>query len=217
MAVMDQEMDVFLRLLLLDELMETDDPFEGLTIDPLPVLAGHILHERRNNVPKVIGFVEEVVTQYSDSDFRRDFRVSREVYDHILQELHVHLVYNTRPGGRPPTPPHKQLLVYLWYIANPDSFREMSRLFGLTKSCVYRTVRRVSKAIVEHLKGTFIKWPNHAEQQAMANNEAANRTHLHDAVGFIDGTHIRLSCIPGEKLMLYIIAYYFNSFYTFCL
>lgn len=178
-------------VMLADELMRSEEEDED---DDTPLIAIALTGIRRSMVPKVKGFVEIVIPSYWSSDFRKDFRVSRRVYESLLNKLTPFIRYEQRAIGRPSLPPDKQLLIFLWYIANTDSMREMSRLFGVSCFTVHRCIRRVSRAICEHLKQQLISWPDHHTQEEVA-ARIAEKCHIENCVGFIDGTHIRLSGI----------------------
>ena len=53
----------------MDDCNEWDDTTDDILI--FSVLSSKI---RRQHVPKVIGFVENIIPRYSDRDFRSDFR-----------------------------------------------------------------------------------------------------------------------------------------------
>ena len=95
-------------------------------------------------MPKFIEFVEETVEAYSDKDFRADFSISRATFEQLVVELSPTLQYDERPDGKEGLNVRKQKFVFLWYIANQDIMREISKLFGISKSTVFRCIRRVS-------------------------------------------------------------------------
>ena len=147
-------------------------------------------------VPKIIGFAEETVEAYSDKDFRADFRISKATFQQLVVELSPTLQYDERPDGKEGLNVRKQILVFLWYIANQDSMREISKLFGISKSTVFRCIRRVSDALCD-LKSKLIKWPDIETQQNIS-EDIENQCKIPNVIGFIDGTHIRLSCSPNN-------------------
>lgn len=73
-------------LIIDDFLMESDDSDEDDSENDILVTLLATAKIRRSLVPKVVGFVEEVVTAYSDVDFRADFRLFNNraiIYDFI--------------------------------------------------------------------------------------------------------------------------------------
>lgn len=51
---------------------------------------------------------------------------------------------------------------------------------------------------ISDLSNIFIQWPTHEEQDEIALS-IEERSHIQNCVGFIDGTHIRLSSAPGGE------------------
>lgn len=84
-------------------------------------------------------------------DFKVHFRLSRELYMAILNEVFVVLQRNGH-GPQANVLPDKQLLVALWYLANTASMREVSHLFGLSMSTVHGIIQDVFKAIGQQSK-----------------------------------------------------------------
>ena len=72
----------------------------------------------------ITGFTEKLVPLISDGEFKKHFRVSRQTYDSLLV-LIGNLVSNEFSGsvGRTTISADKQLLVALWMLATPDSYR----------------------------------------------------------------------------------------------
>ena len=95
-------------------------------------------HYRRRSQPKVGDFVEVTLQQYNSEDFRRDFRLNRSTFSKLLNLLSPKIAYEERAIGRPPLSAEKQLLLYIWYMSNQDSMREISRLFGVSTSTCHK-------------------------------------------------------------------------------
>ena len=49
------------------------------------------------------------------------------------------------PAGKKQVDVEKQLLLFVWYLANQESMREASMLFGLSMSTVRSTIMKVSR------------------------------------------------------------------------
>ena len=79
-------------------------------------------------------------------DFKVHFRLSRDLYIVILNEVFVVLQRNGH-GPQATVLPDKQLLVALWYLANTTSMREVAHLFGLSIARVHGIIKDVYKAI----------------------------------------------------------------------
>ena len=90
--------------------------------------------------------------------------------------------------------PEKQILMWLWYLANKTSYRLVARLFGVSKSTAHKYIHKVSN-IVCNLSRNVIRWPTLAEQDEIA-ADIERSSHIPNCIGFIDGSHIRLESRP---------------------
>ena len=52
-------------------------------------------------------------------------------------------------GGHMPLPVDKQLLIFLCYIGNQQSMKEVSQLFGISQSTVHSVVMKVLDALLD--------------------------------------------------------------------
>lgn len=64
---------------------------------------------------------------------------------------------NTR--GRLPIPPVKQVLAFLWSMANQEPTRLVANRFNITMSSVDRVLHRGTQPLAE-ISVNYIKWPN---------------------------------------------------------
>jgi predicted DNA-binding protein YlxM (UPF0122 family) len=184
---------------IIDEILDDEEELAHYddSEDTLPLMYA-LFKFRRGHVPKVIGFAENVVPQYWNIDFKRDFRINKTTFATLLAEIRPKITYEDRAYGKAGMLPEKQLFIFLWYLVNQNSMRECGRLFNVSKATVHKCVRRVSIAI-SGLTKTFIKWPS-IEEQAEISANIEEQSHIPNCVGFIDGTHIRLSAVPdGEQ------------------
>ncbi|XP_062583188.1 putative nuclease HARBI1 [Saccostrea cucullata] len=150
---------------------------------------------RRKHLPRLGGFSEETIPHFTNEDFKLHFRISKGMFEEILARISPRLVTVDHGGGIAETPPCKQLLIFLSYIANQESMREVSLYFDVGMATVHKTIRKVSSTINECL-GSIIQWPTFMEQQTIPGRIQLKNT-IPDTVGFLDGTHIRLSSGPG--------------------
>ena len=96
--------------------------------------------------------------------------------------------------GIPPTSVEKQVLMFLWYMANKSSYRLLSRTFDVSQSTAHKCVHRVMREVAT-LANKLICWPSPAEQQEIADRiQTASR--IPNCIGFIDGSHFRLKSAP---------------------
>ncbi|KAJ8909315.1 hypothetical protein NQ315_003484 [Exocentrus adspersus] len=103
--------------------------------------------------------------------------------------------------GRPTIDAEKQLLLALWVLSTPDSYRSVCDRFNVGRATAIRTVRRVVKALIK-LKSRFISWLNHQEALHTA-AELERDSGFPGVIGIIDGTHIKIPA-PKENSAAYI-------------
>lgn len=68
-------------------------------------------------------YIENVVDQYSDAEFRENFRMHRATFDHIFERIRNEISTSILDRGRHTITPKAQLLIALWYFGTPDSYR----------------------------------------------------------------------------------------------
>ncbi|KAK3107567.1 hypothetical protein FSP39_017459 [Pinctada imbricata] len=155
------------------------------------------LQKKRSEMPKVNNYmrvIDDMTFMYQNiDDFKLHYRLHRDTFDIVLNEVFIwlHIAYR---GGSLPIEPDKQFLVFLNYLGNQQSMRECAHLFGLSKSTVHRVIHSVTSALLQ-IKDKVIRWPNGEEQKEIARK--VQNCGIPGVVGFIDGTHIRLASAPG--------------------
>lgn len=110
-----------------------------------------VLNQERCHIPRLGGFSEDIVPQLNNKQFLRYFRVSPENVFIVLNSIIHSLDDNPWPGGSEPILPEKQLLIFLWYIANQESLREVGNTFAVGVTTVHEIVARVSTAVNDNL------------------------------------------------------------------
>ena len=116
----------------------------------------------RRNLSRIRGYVETTVASYLDDEFRSHFRMTRNTCELLTREIvasgRINLGLNQ--FGRDPIPPEKQVLIYLWMMANgEETTRQVADRFDVTMSSCGRVLRRVNAAVLSMLP-CYIKWPN---------------------------------------------------------
>ncbi|EFA01169.1 Putative nuclease HARBI1-like Protein [Tribolium castaneum] len=117
--------------------------------------------------------------------------MSRTTFEIVVNHIgHSHLFHkrDKELGGRKQIGPEKALLVTLWTLATPDSYRSIGERFGIAKSSVYFCLQTVINVILHELTHRFIKWPTEDETVYVANRFA--KYGLPKVIGVIDGCHI---------------------------
>lgn len=117
MPVSDETKILFNCLHIIDELMESES--SGSEDEDLVIMFA----VTRKRIHKAIksNFVQ-MIDQFDDGTFRQNFRLDRGTFKFLLEEIKDAL--KNRSGfGRKQKEPKLQLLVTLWFFANPDSYR----------------------------------------------------------------------------------------------
>ena len=162
---------------MLEDILE-DDPY----LPPNMVqffngcIATSTLCPEKNIRPKVYGFVDDVISKMTSAEFRRHFRVTINMYEHLLRDLKPDLVKHYS-GGKEPISPETHLLVFFWYVANQDSPREIGVLFGIGEWSVNTIIKHVVEVYVNVLMITL------SYQMETVKRKLEN--HLKKVVGFL--------------------------------
>ncbi|XP_034095934.1 putative nuclease HARBI1 isoform X1 [Gymnodraco acuticeps] len=157
----------------------------------------HDEHRLRRSVPKVQQFVEEVVPQYSPSDFKSHFRLSRGHVEDVMTTIGP--FYWNRQHSKVPL--QNSVLACLWTLSNQESYRGVADRFNITKSTVCLHLHEFCSLVTTYLSH-HISWPT---GQALHNSELGFR-----AAGFpntvcaVDGCHIPIVKPHCENPVAYI-------------
>lgn len=132
----------------------------------------------------------EVMLNMDDDSFCRHFGVVRRQYDYLLVKLQEHGLSSEHHQGMTPVPAPKKLLMFLWYMANQTSYREISKKFKVSQSSAHRVILQVLKCM-SGVGTTFISWPNSSKKKSSA-SAFQRLCGVEGVIGAIDGCHIRV-------------------------
>ena len=156
--------------MLLPELMEDDVNVRNDIIeddDDIVVFSAASCFMRRN-LTCIAGYFEHTVPRYLPHDFKRHFRMTKETFEILSREIlrtgHIPL---GNPSGRPVIQPQKQILTFLWGMANQEPARAIADRFDITRSSYSRVFRRVVMAAVG-LSNECIRWPTGEYQRSIS-------------------------------------------------
>jgi hypothetical protein len=139
--------------------------------------------------------LEEGSVHYNDTEFLHTFRMTRESFFKLLNELSTKKAF-VQSKFKKQRPIAFQLLVFLYRIGKEGtggSSISIGQFFGIGIGSVNNYVRRCIKALNE-IKKEVVYWPNQAEKDAMKKRLAA--TGFRHCVGIIDGTLVVLDFRP---------------------
>lgn len=152
----------------------------------------------REEHPKQMGYLN-VISQYSDRDFWRHFRVSRSTFEKIIDFLNS-VQFRSRVtfhGGNYPLALEEMLLITLHYLGNQGAIRTVADKFGRTESTVFNVVAEVCQCLFNH-QNRFIRWPSAQEIPAVIEN-FKQKFGFPGVVGVIDGSHVRMHPKGAEQ------------------
>ncbi|XP_018567242.1 uncharacterized protein LOC108907893 [Anoplophora glabripennis] len=91
--------------------------------------------------PRVEQYIDDVVARYTEVEFQQNFRLNRGTFNVVLEIIKNKISSKTVENGRPTVPPKTQLLMALWYLGTPDSYRSVCGRFDLGKATGLRATR----------------------------------------------------------------------------
>ena len=130
--------------------------------DEVPLLMAYALTSLscRKTATRISNYFEITIPRYSDDTFKSHFRMSKTAFEELCQILAPLDIFTPELKGKPSVPVKKQLLIVLWYLANPEALRVVSDRFDQTNSCMSNCIERVCRAIKENIASDLIAWPN---------------------------------------------------------
>lgn len=85
----------------------------------------------KSTLLRILGYAKNTVLVFSTTYFKFHFRISKEMFEVIMQHIGGELL-PSHGGGSDETDPSKQVLLFLWYLANQQSMRENSHIFDIS-------------------------------------------------------------------------------------
>ncbi|KAE8737669.1 hypothetical protein FOCC_FOCC016867 [Frankliniella occidentalis] len=131
-----------------------------------------------------------------DPSFQWHFRLTKPVLEILLQEIGNHLVDNMLME-RERRPVAHILLMVLWILATPDSFRSVALRFGVSKSEVHDHYVLVIR-VLRDMKDTYLTWPNAEERNTIKRN-CQRISNFPGIVGIMDGSHVFIKAPKEER------------------
>ncbi|XP_014090357.3 putative nuclease HARBI1 [Bactrocera oleae] len=126
-------------------------------------------------------FVEDIVPEMPDQNFKQHFRVEPEVFKIICKDIYPFL-YKKYGPGRNALKLDKQVLMTLCYLGNNEALRSISDKFGVCTSTSWRIVSNVCNAILRlNEEKHIINWPN----RKLAENTSKHYCDIYNIQGVI--------------------------------
>ncbi|XP_066596578.1 putative nuclease HARBI1 [Prorops nasuta] len=125
---------------------------------------------RRLIVYRIQNYVDSIVENFTKEQFKSNFRMYPETFDFILNLLKPQLIRQIN-GGNQMIAPKTQLLLTLWRLGTPDSFRSICERFGPSNEYLEEVMNGFENSsgfprVIGAIDGTHINIPapkdNHA-------------------------------------------------------
>ncbi|KAJ8950066.1 hypothetical protein NQ314_008072 [Rhamnusium bicolor] len=143
------------------------------------------------NINQIVGAVTGVITTQGEQNttFLLNNDEDADIIERIVDLIaHLPEFMKREYGGKDQT--GKVLLIVLWTLATPSSYRSIGNQFNVCKYSVLICLHKVVKVIVNHLCRRFITWPSPNEINLVANG--FSRYGMEKVIGVVDGCHIAI-------------------------
>nr|CAI5849910.1 unnamed protein product [Callosobruchus analis] len=157
------------------------------------------LPQRRNPVRNE-NYVEDTIPLYSPDEFRNHFRMSRDTFEILINEVGSRL----QPSRELLVNVQKKVLFVIWMLAKPETFLACTDRFGLAPSTGHYIYREII-IIICGMVDDFIVWPTsrQCDENAESSKVQERSRGIGNVVGAIDGTHIFIKEPVGNAVDYY--------------
>ena len=131
----------------------------------------------------------------NESDFKKKYRMSRDMLDKVTDIIKDHDVFKRGKRGPKQMEVKHQLMVWLNFIGKEGESNSSQRnTFKISEGVCEKCRERVVKAL-SSLRDEYIKWPDEEERKEIAERIEAEFT-FPNCVGLMDGTLVELAITP---------------------
>ncbi|XP_065091624.1 putative nuclease HARBI1 [Ochlerotatus camptorhynchus] len=148
---------------------------------------------------RIYNFVEDFVDNYSDEQFRQQFRLKRCTAEFIIDKYKSSTFGHVNEGkGRKGITPKNQILAFLWFSANKNSYREVCTLFDMAESTFCNHLNSILDFFYDISKH-IIKFPEteDGKERVAANFKKISK--FDNVLGCIDGSYVSIRK-PAKKI-----------------
>ena len=133
-------------------------------------------------------YLEEIVPSYTEKEFITHFRVTRDLYNSIVEKFGESIEYTILEAGKAFSP-QIHIALFLWFAGHEGcSYRDIGDRFNLSLGTVCRIINR-SLRFLSNLSDVVIKWPTN-EQKTETDIWMRNKTGIQGVIGKIHITYV---------------------------
>lgn len=126
-----------------------------------------------------------------DNIFKRHLRLTREQFHLLCNQLRQHGLTNEHtPGGPARISAEKKVVMLLWYLANQNSFREISDKFDVSQGAAHNVIIEMLDHVCA-IAEQYIVWPNDC-QKTIQGALFKRSCGIDGIVGAVDRCHFRI-------------------------
>ncbi|XP_047127767.2 uncharacterized protein LOC124808621 [Hydra vulgaris] len=137
-----------------------------------------------------------------ECEFKEHFRVNRNTFYFLVNELHPHLG-KTTTTTREPISVVKRVAVALHYLASCIEYRVVSSLFDIGKSTANLIVHEFINAVNDILLPKYVKFPLSVENLNKHSRDFEAILGFPQCVGAVDGCHIPILAPKDQAISYY--------------
>lgn len=140
------------------------------------------------------------MSEFTDIEFRKRFRMSKQVFQELLHEIGPNLQRDDQRGY--PVAPELQLMIALRFYAMGCTQTVTGDLVGVSQSTVCRTIEKVTQ-IIAKLRAKYVKMPENNEELAELKKSFFTSNGIPRIIGCIDGSHVPIQSPGGVYAELF--------------
>lgn len=144
----------------------------------------------RQSKQKNENYLEEIVPNYTNTEFMEHFRLSRQVVQNLSEQFAQTQYFHHQSGEFGKLNADDFVIIFLWYAGHEAaSYRDVADRFCISLSTLRKVIERMTY-FLSNLSPQIITWPNYLEQQHIKQQFSTNG--FENVIGAIDGSHVRI-------------------------
>lgn len=152
----------------------------------------NILKRRASRSEKFVNhqmFWEKDVPKFSEMKFKKTFRMSRNTFNQICDEIKTDMSKCVTTFGAP-IPSRKRVAIALYYLKSGADFDVVGTNFNVGKTTVCNILTDFCNAMLKHYLHQEIQFPDSLQQRKQMADGFEMRWQFPGVLGAIDGSHI---------------------------